>query len=88
MAGGFMKFGNRVHFMLGTEEDMMFSHVDLYLAACLMMREYGINAELEAARYTDQMLAWGDRDELLLWFAIQRTIARMRHQGFTTGLPN
>jgi hypothetical protein len=83
-----MKFGNRLHFMLSTEEDMMFSHVDLYRAAHLMMHEYGNNAELEALRYADQMLAWGDRDELLLWFAIRWTIARMRHHGFTTGLPN
>jgi hypothetical protein len=69
-----MKFGNRVHSMLSTEEDMMFSHVDLYRAAHLMMHVYGNNAKLEAARYADQMLAWGDRDELLLWFAIRWTI--------------
>ena len=83
-----MKFGNCLHFMLSTEENMMFSHVDLYRAAHLMMHEYGNDAELEAARYADHMLAWGDRDELLLWFAIRWTIARMRHQAFATGLSN
>ena len=45
-----MKFGNCLHFMLSTEENMMFSHVDLYRAAHLMMHEYRNNVELEAAR--------------------------------------
>jgi len=66
----------------------MLSDVDLYRAAHLMMHEYGNNAELEAARCADRMLAWGDRDDLLVWFGIGRTIAMIRSQAFTTGLPN
>ena len=66
----------------------MLSGVDLCRAAHLMMHEYGNNAELEAARWAVRMLARGDRDELLVWFGIGRTIAMMRSQAFTTGLPN
>jgi hypothetical protein len=64
----------------------MLSDVDIYRAAHLMMHEYGNNAEREAARCTDRMLGRGDRDELLTWFRIRRTIAVMRQA--PTGLPN
>ena len=67
---------------------MTLSDVDLYRAAHLMMHDYGNNAELEAARCADLMLARGDRDDLLVWFGIGRTIAMMRSQALTTGLPN
>ena len=66
----------------------MLSFVDLCCAAHLMMHEYGDNAEREAARYADRMLAQGDRDGLLAWFGIGRTIALMRYQAFTARLPN
>ena len=66
----------------------MLSYVDLYRAAHLMMHEHGDNAEREAARRADRMLAQGDRHGLLAWFGIGRTIAMMRYQAFTTGLPN
>ena len=66
----------------------MLSDVDLYRAAHLMMHEYGHDAELEAAHRADQMLARGDRDELLIWLGIWRTIAEMRGQTPTIGLPN
>jgi hypothetical protein len=67
---------------------MTLSGVDLYRAAHLMMHEYGSNAELEAARCANRMFARGDLDELLVWFGIRWTIAMMRSQAFTTGLPN
>ena len=42
------------------------------------VHEYGNNAEREAARCADRMLGGGDREELLNWFRIGRTIAVMR----------
>jgi hypothetical protein len=65
---------------------MMPSDVDIYRAAHLMLHQYGNNAELEAARCADQMLGRGDRDELLTWFRIRRTIAVMRQA--PSGLPH
>ena len=65
----------------------MLSDVDIYRAAHLMMHEYGNNAEREAARCADRMLGRGDREELLNWFRIGRTIAVMRqyHGGARRG---
>jgi hypothetical protein len=68
--------------------NMILSEIDLYRAAHLMMHECGSNAELEAARCANHMLMRGDRDQVLLWFAISKTIAMMRYRAFTTGLPN
>ena len=62
------------------------SDIDIYRAAHLMMHEYGNNAEREAARCADRMLGRGDREELLNWFRIGRTIAVMRQA--PTGRPN
>ena len=56
------------------------------LTAHLMMHEHGGVAELEAATQADRMLRRGDRNELLTWFRIWRTIAVMRQ--VPTGLPN
>jgi len=56
----------------------MLSDLDIYRAAHLMMHSHGGNAELEAAIYADRMLRRGNRDELLTWFRIWRTIAVMR----------
>jgi hypothetical protein len=56
----------------------MVSDRDIYRAAHLMMHEHGCDAELEAATRADRMLQRGDRDELLTWFRIWRTIALMR----------
>jgi len=64
----------------------MLSDIEIYRAAHLMMHEYGISAEHEAAKWACRMLGRGDRDELLLWFRIWRTIAVMRQA--PTGLPN
>ena len=59
-------------------ENVMLSDLDIYRAAHLMMHSHGGNAELEAAIYADRMLRRGNRDELLAWFRIWRTIAVMR----------
>ena len=64
----------------------MLREVDIYRAAHLMMHEYGNNAEREAAKWAGRMLGRGDRDELLTWFRIWRTITVMRQA--QTGLPN
>ena len=63
----------------------MLSDLDIYRAAHLMMHEHGSDAELEAATLADRMLRRGDRDELLTWFRIWRTIAVMRQ--VRAGLP-
>ena len=64
----------------------MLSDVDIYRAAHLMMHSHGGNAGLEAARYADRMLKRGNRNELLTWFRIWRTIVVMRQAPI--GLPH
>jgi len=64
----------------------MLSDVDIYRAAHLMMHSHGCDAELEAAIYGYRMLSRGNRDELLTWFRIWRTIAAMRQA--PAGLPH
>ena len=64
----------------------MISDVDILRAAHLMTHRYGGDAELEAARYADRMLKRGNRNEVLTWFRIWRTITVMRQA--QTGLPN
>ena len=56
----------------------MLSDLDIYRAAHLMRHQYGDDAELEAAQCADRMHRRGDREELLTWFRIWRTIAAMR----------
>jgi hypothetical protein len=63
----------------------MMSDVEITQAAHLLMNKYGGNAELEAARYADILRGRGDRDGLLTWSKIWRTIAVMRP--VRTGLP-
>jgi hypothetical protein len=57
---------------------MMLSDRDIYRVAHFMLHEHGGDAELEAATRADRMLQRGDRDELLIWFRVWRTIALMR----------
>ena len=64
----------------------MLSDADIYRAAHLMLHQYGDDAELEAALCADRMLRRDDRDELLNWFRIWRTIAAMRQA--PTNLPH
>jgi len=51
-----------------------------------MMHEHDGDAELEAATRANRMLRRGDRNELLMWFRIWRTIAVMRQ--VPTSLPH
>jgi hypothetical protein len=62
------------------------SDLDILLTAHLMMHEHGGDAELEAVTQADRMLRRRNREELLTWFRIWRTIAVMRQ--VPTGLPN
>ena len=62
------------------------SDIDIYRTAHLMIHAHGSDAELEAATNADRMLRRGDREELLTWFRIWRTIAVMRQA--PAGLPN
>ncbi len=55
----------------------MIPEADIRRAAHLMMHEYGPSAEFEAAKYADLMGGRGDRDALLTWSRIWRTIAVM-----------
>ena len=64
--------------VLKPQENAMLSDSDIYRAAHLMLHQYGDDAELEAAQRADRMLRRDDRDELLTWFRIWRTIAAMR----------
>jgi hypothetical protein len=57
----------------------MMSEAEITHAAYLLVDKYGGNAELEAARYADIMCGRGDRDGLLTWSKIWRTIAVMRY---------
>jgi hypothetical protein len=63
----------------------MMSDVEITHAAHLLVNKYGGTAEREAARYADVMSGRGDRDGLLTWSKIWRTIAVMRPA--RTGLP-
>ena len=65
---------------------VMMSDVEITHAAHLLVSKYGGNAELEAAINADRMFRRGNRDELLTWFRIWRTIAVMRQT--PTGLPH
>jgi len=56
----------------------MLSDEDIYRVAHFMMQEHGCDAELEAATRADRMLQRGDRNQVLIWFRIWRTIALMR----------
>jgi hypothetical protein len=67
-----------VRIVLTPQEDAMLSDADIYRAAHLMLHQYGDDAELEAAQCADRMQRRGDREELLTWFRIWRTIAAMR----------
>jgi hypothetical protein len=54
------------------------SELDIWRAANLLIRQYGANAEIEAARRADLMLDRGDRDGQLVWMRIRRAIAGLR----------
>jgi len=66
----------------------MISELDILRVAHLMMHEFGAEAELEAANCIDRMRGQGDREALLIWARIQRTIAMLDRTTTPAGLPN
>jgi hypothetical protein len=56
----------------------MISDVDVWRAANLLIRRFGEEAELEAARRADQMLERGDRDGQRVWMAIRQAVAQLQ----------
>jgi hypothetical protein len=64
----------------------MISDLDVYLAANLLIRQHGVDAENVAAQRADLMLDRGDRDEQLVWMRIMRAIVEL--QAPATGKPN
>jgi hypothetical protein len=56
---------------------MMISDRQILRAAHLMLHEYGVEAESQAEKYATLMRGCGDRDGLLTWTRIQRSIAAM-----------
>jgi hypothetical protein len=51
------------------------SDLDVWRAANLLIKQYGDDAEIEAARKADLMLDRGDRDGQLVWLRIKRAVA-------------
>jgi hypothetical protein len=70
--------------VLHSDQHVTLSDQDIYRVAHFMMHEHGCEAELEAAALASRMLQRGDRQQLLTWFRIWRTIALMRQM--PTGL--
>ena len=54
------------------------SDLDIWRAANLLIRRYGVDAELVAAQRADLMLDRGDRDGQLVWMRIRRAIAELQ----------
>jgi hypothetical protein len=51
---------------------------DIYRTATQMILCHGMDAEIEAARQADLVLKNGDRDQVLDWLRIKRTISELR----------
>jgi hypothetical protein len=59
---------------------------DIWRAANLLIREYGMDAEIVAARRADEMLERGDRDGQFVWHRIRQAIVDL--QAVPAGKPN
>ena len=55
----------------------MTSDTDILKMAHLMLHEYGGDAEFAAALYAELMLGCGDRDAVLTWSRVRRSIVMM-----------
>jgi hypothetical protein len=56
----------------------MVPDLEMWLAANLMIREHGDDAEVVAVRRVDEMLERGDRDEEIVWLRIRRAIVELQ----------
>jgi hypothetical protein len=52
----------------------MTGNIDIWRAANMLIKRYGAEAEIEAARLADLMLERGDGPGHLLWLRIKRAI--------------
>ena len=59
---------------------------DIWQAANLLIREHRGDAEIVAAKWADEMLERGDRDEEIVWLRIRRAIVEL--QAAPVGKPN
>jgi hypothetical protein len=59
---------------------------DIWRAGNLLIRDHGADAEVVAARRSDEMLERGDRDGQLVWLRIRRAIVEL--QTASVGKPN
>ena len=56
----------------------MISDLDIWRAANLLIRQHGLDAELEAAKRADLLLERGDLDGQFLWRRIRRAIVELQ----------
>jgi hypothetical protein len=64
----------------------MFSDLDIWRAANLLIQQNGTEAEIVKAQRADLMLERGDRDGQLVWMRIRRAVAEL--QAAPSGKPN
>jgi hypothetical protein len=64
----------------------MISDREIWTAANLIVKRYGADAKIEAARRADLMLERGDREGQLIWQPIKRAIEALRAPA--SGSPN
>lgn len=58
----------------------MISDRDIYAAANVMLKRFGKDAALEAAKRADELLAAGDMDGQRVWLRIVRAIEELERQ--------
>jgi len=56
----------------------MISDPDIWRAANLLIRRYGADTEIEAAKRADRMLERGDPDGQVVWKRIRRAIVELQ----------
>ena len=54
------------------------SDLDVWRAANMMVKEHGIEAELEACRMADRLLGWGDIEGQRTWLRIRRALVELQ----------
>ena len=54
------------------------SELDIYRAANLLIRQHGVDAEIEAARKADLILDRGDAEGQRVWLRIKRAIVELQ----------
>ncbi len=52
--------------------------LDVWRAANLMIKEHGVEAEIEACRMADRLMSWGDNEGQRTWLRIKRAIVELQ----------